>query len=161
MTWWKLLAALAVITGGPSVTTAHVLSVTTTMAGGKLEVAAYFNEDLPADDAVVELRTPDGELVAQGKTNENGVWIGSLPPVGRYNLTVRASGDHHRTVELFVGPEGVSALPPAGGWQVKPEAVGCLFAAWVALLYWLWRRRRAARAVEKPGLGIPDQRPNA
>jgi hypothetical protein len=157
---WKWLAALAVLAGSPSVTTAHVLSVTTNTHGGQLEVFAYFNEALPADDAAVEVRTQGGALVSQGKTNENGIWIGPLPPAGRYRLTVRASGDHYRTVELVVGAEGVSAPPPAGGWLVKAAGVGCVLAAWFALLYWLRRRRRASSTVEKPSLGIPDQRPN-
>jgi hypothetical protein len=158
MSYWKLLTVLAVIACAPAVATAHVLSVDHKTVGDKLEIVASFNNDLPADDAAVEVRTFDGALVAEGKTDANGKWVGSLPPPGRYTLTVRAFGDHTRTVELEVRPD--HAMPPTAatnGWMIKAALVVGVLIAWVGLLLWL-RRRRDARA---SGGGAPVAKPPA
>jgi hypothetical protein len=158
MKFRQLLATLAVVMCGPAVATAHVLAVEHKTVGDKLAVVASFNNDLPADDAAVEVRTPDGALVAEGKTDPNGKWVGPLPPPGRYTLTVRAFGDHNRTVELEVRPDSTAPpVTPTGGRFLKTALVAGVLAAWVILLVWL-RRRRDARA---SGGGAPDAKPPA
>lgn len=149
---WEVLGAVVVTACLPSAAAAHVLSAEAKTAGDKLEVAARFNEKLPADDAKVEVRGPGGVLVAEGVTNGEGVWVGKLPPPGVYTLTVSAFGDHTCDVELVVRPDSTTQPPrPGDGWQWKAAAVGGLLAAWLAAVWWLRRRRlRGSSATGQP-----------
>jgi hypothetical protein len=149
MSRWAWLLVLILAGVDAAVATAHVLTVESKTDRGRLEVVASFNANLPADGATVELRTQFGELVVEGVTDENGVWVTALPRPGRYNLIVRAFGNHSRTVELEVRPDSASS-ERATGWVAKAAVVGGVLAAWVALLFWLRRRRRKAISAEEP-----------
>ncbi len=39
-----------------------------------VRVEAYFSDDTPAIDAQVVVRNPQNEIIAQGRTDERGIW---------------------------------------------------------------------------------------
>jgi hypothetical protein len=106
----RTLTAIAVVlaTAGPAL--AHKLMLTVTVTGDRVRVEAFHDDDTPADGAAVTVRQGDDPPVAEGKTDEKGVWTFARPAPGAY--TVRASSVGHIAREgLTVDRDPVAADP--------------------------------------------------
>ena len=75
----------------PSMGFAHKLMVEPKFEGDRVRVEAFFDDDSPADDAVVHLLSATGEQLLEGRTNDNGVWYFDKPPPGEYILRVNCT----------------------------------------------------------------------
>lgn len=132
---------------------AHAVKVDHKVVGTDLVVVAYFDTDLPADDAEVSLRGPDGNVIATGKTDDTGTWKCPKPAPGTYQLHVKAFGSHEKTVPVEIeappaGPNEFQALP-ARGWVWIAAVVTAIVAAVLGAGLWV-RRRRRQRVTDTP-----------
>jgi hypothetical protein len=57
------------------------------------------DDDTPAEEASVVVTTIDGKPVANGKTDERGLWSFARPGPGRYLIVVDAGSGHRRPHE--------------------------------------------------------------
>jgi hypothetical protein len=152
------LIVVSVLLGATSPALAHRLHVDPTIVGNELRVEAFYEDDTPAPDATVTVRMGDA-TVAQGRTDEKGVWTCPKPAGGTY--TVRAESVGHAATETIVIPEAEpgAGQPPPGimsddstsasrkaktrtPWRNLALGVGLLGTACVA---WLINRKVAGR----------------
>lgn len=121
---------------------AHALEVTARILPERLEVVqveAGFDDDTPAADAVVRVRTGEGREIAWGKTDERGLWQFPRPQPGRYIIRVEYIG-HDRELVLELPDDSSSADVQTGRQRLGLAAVGV--AALLALAAWVHRRQR-------------------
>src|SRR5829696_7385694 len=112
--------ALVVLGFSAAPARAHAVQVDWKVTDTELVVVASFDTDLPADDAAVTLRGPDGAVVATGKTDDTGTWKCPKPAPGTYQLHVKAFGTHEKTAPIpIAGPPAdpaESQSPSERGW---------------------------------------------
>ena len=80
---------------------AHNLMTDPRMVGGRLRVEVFYDDDTPAQGAQVIVRSGD-ETVAEGRTDEKGVWVWEKPLPGAYTVHGQSLGHASRpeTVEI-------------------------------------------------------------
>jgi nickel transport protein len=133
--------ALALLTAADA--GAHVVHIEWKVAAPDLVVVAYFDNDLPADEAEVALHDPDGTVVAAGKTDDTGSWKCPSPPPGSYRLVVRAIPGHEKTVPIVIEPAAAPAGEPATpSDSARPGVVATAVAAVGVVVLLLWVRRK-------------------
>lgn len=111
-----LLAALAPRAG------AHALYVECKLRGDNIRVEAFFDDDTPAVDAKIVVRTKDGTEVARGVANDKGVFEFPKPAPGKY-VVVADAGQGHRAEQAMTMPTG-AALEKLGAYNLNaPEVV--------------------------------------
>ena len=131
-----VLAAVLLL---PATAGAHDLGADCRLVGGRVEVQAYFPDDEPAVDARVRVTDEGGRVVAEGRTDEKGVWRFDHPADGRYTVRVDAGGGHLKQVTLAVGEVVASEGPsrgeftrfPVGRLVVGVAVIGALAVAFV------------------------------
>jgi hypothetical protein len=125
---------------------AHAVKVDYKFVGTELVIVAYFDTDLPADDAAVTLRGPDGTVVATGKTDDTGTWKCPKPAPGTYQLHVKAFGSHEKTVPIPIEAPPVEPTerpsPSESGWVWVAAGVMAIVVTVLGAGLWAWRRRR-------------------
>jgi len=102
-------AALAVLIGA-SPLYAHRLLVDPKIEGAQLRVEVYYDDDTPAQDAKVTVRAGD-TLVAEGRTDEKGVWTCPKPAPGFY--AIRAESTGHVAKKTLVIPDPSAQPEPS------------------------------------------------
>src|SRR5262245_65327517 len=105
---------LAVVLARPGAARAHDLGANCKLAGGRVEVQAYFPDNEPAIDARVRVLDEGGRVVAEGRTDEKGVWRFDRPADGHYTVRVDAGDGHLKKVTLTVGEVVASEGPGRG-----------------------------------------------
>lgn len=108
-----------------------------------LIVEAGFNGVEPAEGATVQLLEAGGKLVAEGKTDEKGVWKTTRPGKGKYVVKIESMG-HADTIEFEIVGTGDYEF---AGWRLDKTlglalGVGGLLAASAG--FWWFRLRKAA-----------------
>ncbi|MCI0638765.1 MAG: carboxypeptidase-like regulatory domain-containing protein [Gemmataceae bacterium] len=78
----------------PECVWAHALGVECSLRGGKVHVEAFYDDDTPAQFALVEIRDSTKMLFANGKTDAKGLWSFEAPPPGNYEVFVNAGAGH-------------------------------------------------------------------
>jgi hypothetical protein len=152
------LLAGATLTGSAS---AHALGAECKLRDGRLVLEAYFDDDTAARDAVVRLLDAEDNVVAQGRTDDEGRWSCSAPEPGRYRVVVDAGAGHLAQLRLTIpkaDPPAESAIsegPSRREFTRFPwlnVSLGLVILASIALLgRTLSRRRsRAGRAALPP-----------
>ena len=152
------LAMMALLIAAPSAL-AHRLIVDPKVVGNEVKVEAFYEDDTPARNAKV-IVWRDKEKVAEGRTNEKGVWTFPKPAPGSYTVRVEDVGhagkeqlvipDPNPDVPALIsGPEPV-AEPPSRDEKTGPRwgrlAIGL---AVIGGLVLLWRfRLRMSRTPE-------------
>lgn len=110
------LAALLVLLSADCAR-AHRLELEARIENGYLRVEAFYEGDIPAQNARVALFDAERATVASGRTDETGVCRLPLPPPGDYGVTADEAG-HRARVSLTVpgGPDPPAAVaaPPPG-----------------------------------------------
>lgn len=94
--------ALTVLLTGSGPAFAHRLHVVAKVTGEQLRVEAFYDDDTPAQEAKVMVHLGD-QLIAEGRTDERGVWTCPRPAPGAY--TVRADSAGHAAKETLAVPE--------------------------------------------------------
>jgi hypothetical protein len=127
---------------------AHSLDATAVVRDKWVEVEAYFSDDTPARDARVIVRDHAGQVVVEGRTDDQGKWHFGKPFPGPYTVTVDAGAGHSKTKKVLVpavlppGPTGpISDGPNRAEFTQFPwlrmtlglAIIAAAAAAWVAL----------------------------
>jgi len=146
-----LLAAVLLLAGA-SPAFAHRLHVEAKPAGDQIRVEAFYDDGTPAQQAKVWVALGD-QTVAEGRTDETGVWTGARPAPGTY--TVRAESVGHAAKGTLVVPEpdqAPAAEPTTADerarrtrtpWGRLAAGLAVIGGLWVA---WLISRRAMSRA---------------
>jgi hypothetical protein len=125
---------------------AHVVHIDWKLTETNLVVVAYFDNDIPADDAEVSLTAADGSVVASGKTDDTGTWRGPKPAPGTYRLSIHAFTGHDKTVSIEVpgaaAPASEEAASSGNKWLLIGTGATMTAVGVVAILLLWWRRRR-------------------
>jgi nickel transport protein len=137
---------------------AHRLHVDARVSGETVRVEAFYDDDTPAQEAKVTLKVGD-QLVAEGQTDDKGVWIGHRPKPGTY--TVRAESIGHAAKDTLVVPEpeqtpaAPEPPPPVEDrakkirtpWGRLAAGLGIIGGLWLA---WMIARRAIGKASGAP-----------
>ena len=141
-----VLATVAAVGGLPASADAHAMFAKVTVADA-VTLLAYFEEDVPAEFAEVQVTDADGAVIASGKTDDRGLWTFPKPKPGTYLLTVRSIG-HVAKREFRV--DGEPDAPPVvyTGWRPNKAValtagVGLLLG--MSAVSWFLRRRRRVK----------------
>ncbi|HEV8061042.1 MAG TPA: carboxypeptidase-like regulatory domain-containing protein [Gemmataceae bacterium] len=97
----------------PQAASAHALGFSCKLLGNLVRVDAYFSDDTPAIDALVVVRNGQNDIVAQGRTDDHGVWAFARPAAAHYEVTVDAGAGHRKTERLTI-PEQPGELESQG-----------------------------------------------
>jgi nickel transport protein len=88
----------------PAAALAHAMDFECRLQGGKLWIEAYFEDDAPAQQALVRVLDAEQREAIRGKTDADGKWSCAAPPPGRYRVIVDA-GAGHRAEHPITVPE--------------------------------------------------------
>jgi hypothetical protein len=138
------LVALA----APQRARAHDLQATVTV-GARVKVFACLEEDIPAERADVTVFGANGDVLAVGKTDANGVWEWDRPAAGEYKVRVKEGG-HIAETKFRVEGAAQPSAPPTEFADPRPNKTLGLVIGTAALLglsaaYWFLRRGRTVR----------------
>jgi hypothetical protein len=89
---------------------AHNLMTDPRMAGGQLRVEVFYDDGTPAQDAQVTVRSGD-DKVAEGRTDEKGVWVWEAPVPGKYTVHGQSLGHASRPEAVEI--KQAELAPPA------------------------------------------------
>lgn len=144
----RLLALSTVLLFGSKLF-AHQLLLEAKIEATQVRVEAFFDDDSPADEAAVQVTNEGGELIAEGKTDANGVWYFPRPKAGTYSL--KASSVGHVGKKTLVVPEEPRPVETPSTrdeqtrtpWAKIGIGLGVIF---LFTLGWLFSRKRATPA---------------
>jgi Carboxypeptidase regulatory-like domain len=128
----------------PAVAAAHGLDLTRTVANGTLTVILTYDDDAPCVGAVVKVLNASGEVVAEGKSDADGVCVLPAPPPGEYTIRAKTDDGHAAKGALTVSadptpPETVTTRPP----RLLYLALGLAgISIATVVFFWLGRRKR-------------------
>lgn len=105
---YRFATIIGLILLAPSGASAHAVGVDARLAGDRVRVEAYFDDDTPARDAQVTVFDADRRIVAEGRTDEKGIWTFTTPAPGKYGIALDA-GDGHAAKTTITIP--VQMLP--------------------------------------------------
>src|SRR5262245_50742102 len=137
-----LVAATLAVALSPGQAAAHALTLVVKFPPDSPDVTVEtgFDDDTPAEGAKVVVTAADGSVVAEGKTNEKGVYKFAKPKPGRYTATVESIG-HRDSVEFEVA----GTAEEYRGWRLDPVlglAIGVVGLLGGSVGYW-WLRRKS------------------
>jgi hypothetical protein len=148
----------ALLLAGTSPAFAHRLHVDVKTTGDQVRVETYYDDDTPAQEAKITVRLGD-RPVAEGRTDEKGVWTCAKPAPGTY--LVRAESVGHAAKETLVVEPG--AHPPAAAPTSTHERARRTHTPWgrlavgLAVIGGLWLAwafsRRAVLKVDRADSG--------
>lgn len=139
---------------------AHNLGAECKLVGDRVQVEAYFDDDTPARDAKITVRTTDGQSLAEGRTDDKGCWSFARPAAGRYEIVVDAGAGHRAVVKVTVPgeAEGLALAPTrVSEGQAREEftrtpwlkvGIGLITIALFAGALWLARQAGKSKAVD-------------
>jgi hypothetical protein len=152
----RFLAVLMVFAVVPAQARAHAVGVEATLKADTVTVEAYFDDDMPAENASVVVVDAAGKQVATGKTDAKGVWSFPAPEPGRYTLRVDAGAGHlAKTILTIAEPsqsregsvsDGASRSEFTGAPKWALAGLGVMAIAGVTVLASRWARRRPKEA---------------
>jgi hypothetical protein len=136
-----LTIAVALFVASPAL--AHRLHVRAKVIGVQVRVEAFYDDDTPGQEAKVTLKLGE-QLVAEGQTDDKGVWTGPRPKPGSYVVRAETLGHADKTTldvpELEQTPAVVEPPPaeeprprthtPWGRLAVGLGVIGGLWLAW-------------------------------
>ena len=141
-----VLATVAAAGALPAPAFAHAIHADVTVADA-VTLLAYFEEDVPAEFAEVQVTDVAGAVVAGGKTDARGLWAFPKPKPGAYTLTVKSIG-HVAKREFRV--DGEPDAPPVvyTGWRPNKAvavALGLVLLLGISAVSWFLLRRRKVK----------------
>jgi hypothetical protein len=142
------LISLVLLLGSSSSLFAHQILIELKPEATRIRLVAFFEDDSPADDAAVSVTSEAGEVVAQGKTDANGVWHFARPKPGNYQINLSSIG-HVSKKELTIPIDNPTSesppLTPPREEQTRTPWWGLLLGIvgiGALTLGWMWFRRR-------------------
>jgi hypothetical protein len=104
------IVAIALLTLGASPAFAHKMYVEGKPLTDHVRVEAYYEDDTPAQEAKIKILKDDA-VVAEGRTDEKGVWTCVLPP-GHYSVRAETLG-HAANCVIEVPVRAEEVVPPS------------------------------------------------
>src|SRR5262245_24327366 len=106
----RLLVVLAAVLAAPSAALAHRLLITATAGPTEVVVETrYDNGDLGEEGTKVALVDAAGQVVAEGKADDNGVCRLSRPRPGTYTLSANDGAGHKESIPFTVPADEVTS----------------------------------------------------
>jgi hypothetical protein len=147
-TRFLVLGTFAIAVAGffPSQANAHDLQLRVKLppdVPNMLIVEAGFDDDTPADGARVVITDAAGKVIAEGKTDEKGVWRTTRPGGGKYTAKVESLG-HADRVHFEVADSDVFEF---SGWRMNKMlgiAIGVCGLLLLSVGFWWFRLRHAS-----------------
>jgi hypothetical protein len=100
------IAAIVFLSLGASHAFAHKMYVEAKPLTDHVRVEAYYDDDTPAQEAKIKILKDDA-VIAEGRTDEKGVWTCTLPP-GHYSVRAETLGHAaHGVIEVPARAEEV------------------------------------------------------
>jgi hypothetical protein len=134
-----ILLTPALLLVGTSPAFAHRLHVDVKANGDQVRVEAYYDDDTPAQEAKITISLGD-QTVAEGRTDDKGVWTCAKPAPGTY--VVRAESVGHAAKETLVvepGAQSPDATPtPTDERARRTHTPWARLAAGLAVIGGLW-----------------------
>ena len=96
------LLVLAAFCASAPLALAHAIGFSCKLLGDLVRVEAYFSDDTPAIAAHVVVRNEENAIVAEGRTDDRGVWTFARPAAARYDVTVDGGAGHRLTQKLTI-----------------------------------------------------------
>ena len=124
---------------------AHRLHVEAKLTDDHVRVEAYYDDDTPAQEAKITVRLGD-QLIAEGRTDDKGVWTCPLPKPGAY--TIRAQSAGHADTKTLSVPEPAQAAiepPPEDDRSSRTRTRWARLAIGLAIIGGLWLGWRVTR----------------
>jgi hypothetical protein len=148
------LLVLLILATTPVLAAAHGVGIQASLRGDRVRIEGYFDDDTPTQAANVNITTlDDATTIAEGVTDETGVWSLPCPPPGRYRVVLDAGGGHlakttftvpEHAVEGTIS-EGLDREWQTGGRRWLAIAVGLTFIG----LFTLFAQRLARKGTSK------------
>ena len=114
---------LAMLLLAPAAARAHALGAECRLDKGTVRVEAYFEDNTPAQQALVRVLDAGEREVAQGKTDAKGRWSFPAPAPGVYRVIVDAGGGHREVQKLTI-PGSAAATGPVGSGPSRAQFTG-------------------------------------
>jgi len=151
---WLFAALVGLFCASPAF--AHRMLLTCAAEKDRVRVEVFFDDDTPAQEVTVSVTDSNQKPIAEGKTDEHGVWTFAKPAEGSY--TVKASGvGHSATESLSVGgdtvAEAATSTPPRDELTRTPwlkVGIGLCVIAGLCVLVVLIRKANSAPNSQNP-----------
>jgi nickel transport protein len=105
----QAVLACALLFAAASPAFAHRLMADCKVVGNQLRIEAFYQDDTPAQEAKVSVQSGD-IVIAQGQTDEKGVWTCPKPAAGTYTVRVESIG-HAATETVVIAESEVGNNP--------------------------------------------------
>jgi hypothetical protein len=150
-----LVVAVVFVVVAPGRALAHDLKATVKLLPDAVVVEASFDDDAPAEDAVIVIVDGAGAEVARGKTDERGVCRLPMLGPGEYVAIVESIG-HRDEVKFEVA--GSSGMLEFSRWRLDKRlglaiGVGALLA--LSAAFWWVRLRKPTAGITAGPTGGP------
>lgn len=97
----------------------HGLFVKASWQSGELRIEAFYDDDTPATQAKIIIADSHGAVLAQGVTNDQGVWRLSWRQPGKLTIRCDTKDGHRASTTLEVPAEAASV--PASASSTPPK----------------------------------------
>lgn len=111
----RYLAVVAICLAFASVAQAHAVGIDVKLHDGKVTIEAFYDDDTPAPDAKVAVFNAANVMIAEGKTDDHGVWIFAAPFAGKYEVRVNAGAGHTAKTTFTIPPMAIETASIADG----------------------------------------------
>ncbi|HEV3144067.1 MAG TPA: carboxypeptidase-like regulatory domain-containing protein [Gemmataceae bacterium] len=137
---------------------AHSLGAECRLRNNQVELEAFYGDDTPARHANVEVRNTAGDMIAEGKTDNDGRWSFPLPAAGDYQVVVDAGMGHRTTVALTISQEQLATGQGGIAGSIRNQftrtpwlriAMGLAIVALLGLVFQMWLRRSREPQAER------------
>jgi hypothetical protein len=106
---------------------AHRLDAQAFLKDGKVQIEAWFPSSGPAKGAKVEVFQAGAQLLTEGRTNDDGIFVFALQEPQALQVVISDGAGHRKELSISreaFGQTSASPLPPAPGEaSVKPVAL--------------------------------------
>lgn len=109
----RLIFSLVVLTGLPAHAFAHKLIVDPRIKGERLHVEAFYEDETPAQQAKIIVLNGD-TVVAEGRTDEKGVWSCPKPFAGTYLVKAESLGHAAKETLVIAEPKSNAGTTSEG-----------------------------------------------
>ncbi len=89
---------------------AHNISAEFRLQEDKIEVVAFYDDESLAPGTKVTVTDTKENLIAQGRTNSEGIWHFPLPQPGQYQVKIDAGAGHARTIRVTVADSNTGEI---------------------------------------------------
>jgi hypothetical protein len=99
----------------------HAVHLQCRLEEKKLVIEAFYDDDMPAQDALVEIVDAQNKVLVSGRTNDKGVFRTEKPTPGKYLVRLDAGAGHKAKVNVTIPATGPLTTAPAGKGQIVSE----------------------------------------